>query len=187
MSIPYASASAGQRARDEITKVLRRFGCESIGFMDDFEKHEVLLAFTHRGRQVQLRASAKGWAQLWLKENPLTYRKPQHAPGARAAGAAARPHRGQQHLARLDQGPGHRGRVWHSELRSRVHAVHADERRPSGDRAHWRSIAQADRREGGGVAGVRRAGIGPRMTIEDRILNDAPFVLCGPMAGRTFG
>jgi hypothetical protein len=72
--IPYASASAGQRARDEISKILQRFGCGSIGFMDDFDKHEVLLAFTHRGRQVQLRASAKGWAQIWLKENPHTYR-----------------------------------------------------------------------------------------------------------------
>jgi hypothetical protein len=68
MTIPYAAA-----AREEVTKVLRRFGCESIGFMDDFEKHEVLLAFTHRGRQVQLDASAKGWAQMYLKENPWTY------------------------------------------------------------------------------------------------------------------
>ena len=40
--------------------------------MDDMKQHEVLLAFTHRGRQVQLRASAKGWAALWLKENPWT-------------------------------------------------------------------------------------------------------------------
>jgi hypothetical protein len=71
--IPYASATAGQRARDEITKVLRHFGCESIGFMDDFKKHEVLLAFTHRGRNVQLPASAKGWAQAFLKENPWNY------------------------------------------------------------------------------------------------------------------
>ena len=75
MNIPYASATTGKNARDEITKVLRRFGCESIGFMDDFEKHEVLLAFTHRGRQMQLRASAKGWAQMWLKENPYNYRR----------------------------------------------------------------------------------------------------------------
>jgi hypothetical protein len=57
-----------------ISKILRRFGCESIEFMDDYEEHEVLLAFTHRGRNVQLRASAKGWAQIWLKENPLSYR-----------------------------------------------------------------------------------------------------------------
>ena len=75
MSVPYASASTGASARDEITKVLRRFGCESVGFMDDFDKHEELLAFTHRGRQVQLRASAKGWAQIFLKENPWTSRR----------------------------------------------------------------------------------------------------------------
>jgi thiamine biosynthesis lipoprotein ApbE len=74
MSIPYAGATTGTKAREEITKVLRGFGCESIGFMDDYEKHEVLLAFTHRGRQVQLPASAKGWAALWLKANPYSYR-----------------------------------------------------------------------------------------------------------------
>jgi hypothetical protein len=75
MSIPYASATTGTKAREEISKVLRRFGCEAIGFMDDFEKHEVLLAFKHRGRQVQLRASAKGWAQLFLQERPWTYQR----------------------------------------------------------------------------------------------------------------
>jgi hypothetical protein len=74
MSIPYASATTGTRAREEISKILRRFGCESIGFMDDFNAHEVLLAFTHRGRQVQLRASAKGWTQLYLKAKPFSYR-----------------------------------------------------------------------------------------------------------------
>ena len=75
MSTPYANASSGASARDEITKVLRRFGCESVGFMDDFEKYEVLLAFKHRGRQIQLTASAKGWAQMFLKENPWTSRR----------------------------------------------------------------------------------------------------------------
>jgi hypothetical protein len=69
------SGNNGSKAREEVTKVLRRFGCESIGFMDDFEKHEVLLAFTQRGRQVQLHASAKGWAQMYLKENPWTYNR----------------------------------------------------------------------------------------------------------------
>lgn len=68
--VPYASATSGASARDEVTKLLRRFGCESVGFMDDFSANEVLLAFTHHGRQIQLRASAKGWAQLYLKENP---------------------------------------------------------------------------------------------------------------------
>lgn len=75
MGTPYASATSGASARDEITKILRRFGCESVGFMDDFDKHEVLLAFAHRGRQMQLRASAKGWAQMFLKENPYSYRR----------------------------------------------------------------------------------------------------------------
>ncbi len=75
MSTPYASASSGGMARDEITKILRRFGCDSVGFMDDFEKHELLLAFTHRGRPIQLRASAKGWAQMFLKENPWNSRR----------------------------------------------------------------------------------------------------------------
>lgn len=75
MSTPYASASSGASARDDITKILRRFGCESVGFMDDFDKHEVMLAFTHRGRSIQLRASAKGWAQIFLKENPYNHRR----------------------------------------------------------------------------------------------------------------
>lgn len=75
MTTPYASATSGASARDEITKILRRFGCESVGFMDDFDRHEVMLAFTHRGRPVQLRASAKGWAAMFLKENPWTHRR----------------------------------------------------------------------------------------------------------------
>ena len=67
--VPYADASSGSKAREEITKILNRFGCESVGFMDDFADHAVILAFKHRGRPVQLRASAKGWAALYLKAN----------------------------------------------------------------------------------------------------------------------
>ena len=74
-SLPYASAASGANAREEIIKILRRFGCERVGFMDDFDKHEVLLAFTHRGRQIQLPASAKGWAQMYLKAEPWTTRR----------------------------------------------------------------------------------------------------------------
>jgi hypothetical protein len=71
---PYAGATSDLRAREEVKKVLRRFGCESIGFMDDDANHEVTLAFTHRKRNVLLKASAKGWAAMWLKENPHTHR-----------------------------------------------------------------------------------------------------------------
>jgi hypothetical protein len=72
--VPYANATSGAAAREEITRMLRRFGCESVGFMDDFDKHEVLLAFNHRGRSVQLRASARGWAAMYLKAKPYTGR-----------------------------------------------------------------------------------------------------------------
>ena len=75
MSVPYAGATSGMKARDEITKVLQRFGCESVGFMDDFVDGSILLAFKHRGRQVQLKASAKGWAGMYLKENPWTHQR----------------------------------------------------------------------------------------------------------------
>ena len=75
MIIPYSGATSDMRAREEIKKLLTRFGCESIGFMDDNAKHEVLLAFTHRGRHVQLTASAKGWAAIYLRQNPHHYRR----------------------------------------------------------------------------------------------------------------
>lgn len=74
MSVPYKGATSGAKARDEILKILRRFGCESVGFMDDFENHSVLLAFKHKGRSIQLSASAKGWAQMFIKQKPWSYR-----------------------------------------------------------------------------------------------------------------
>ena len=75
MTLPYASASSGMKARQEIVKILQRFGCESVGFMDEFETKSVLLAFRHRDRAVQLRASAQGWANAYLRENPWTSRR----------------------------------------------------------------------------------------------------------------
>lgn len=72
MTLPYASARSGMAARGEIQKILQRFGCESVGFMDEFTTKSVLLAFVWRGRNVQLRASAAGWAACYLKENPWT-------------------------------------------------------------------------------------------------------------------
>lgn len=63
------------KARDEISRTLQRFGCQSVGFMDLFDEQALLLAFTHRGRQVQMKASAKGWAQAYLKEHPWSSRR----------------------------------------------------------------------------------------------------------------
>jgi hypothetical protein len=72
--IPYQTATSDQGARAEATKTLRRFGCEQIGIMDDFENGEVLVAFTHRGRRVQIPFSARGWATMFLKARPYSYR-----------------------------------------------------------------------------------------------------------------
>jgi len=70
MTLPYASATSGLKARGEIVKILKHFGCDSVGFMDEFATHELLLAFTWSGRQIQLRASALGWANAYLRESP---------------------------------------------------------------------------------------------------------------------
>lgn len=75
MTMPYEGATSGAKARDEIVRTLQRFGCQSVGFMDLFEEQALLLAFTHRDRQVQLKASAKGWAQAYLKEHPWSSRR----------------------------------------------------------------------------------------------------------------
>ena len=71
-STPYASATSNMRAREETRKILLHFGCQSVGFMDDAARGDVLLAFEYQGQQVQVRVSAKGWAAWWLKKNPYS-------------------------------------------------------------------------------------------------------------------
>lgn len=68
--VPYADATSGDKARGEITKLLREFGCSKIGFFDDFEEKKVTLQFEHRGQTVILECSAKGWAKMYLERNP---------------------------------------------------------------------------------------------------------------------
>jgi len=75
MITPYATARSGAHAREEISKILQRLGCESVGFMDNFSDHSVILAFKHRGRSIQLTASGKGWAALYLKDQPWSHRR----------------------------------------------------------------------------------------------------------------
>ena len=58
-------------------KILQRFGCESVGFMDEFHDHSVILAFRWRGRNIQLKATAQGWANAYLWENPWTSKRHQ--------------------------------------------------------------------------------------------------------------
>lgn len=74
MPLPYANASSGQRAIDDIRKVVQAFGCSKFAPMEDFHAGEVTIQFEYRGRMVLVTASAKGYAQAWLRENPHTNR-----------------------------------------------------------------------------------------------------------------
>ena len=67
MSIPYESATAGDRAINEMQKTLSAFGCQSFGTMTDNERQMMIVAFKWRDRQVHLEASWKGYAHALLK------------------------------------------------------------------------------------------------------------------------
>jgi hypothetical protein len=74
MSLPYENSTAGEKALGEIQKILRGFGCNRFGSMMDDDAQEILVQFSHRGRDVSVRASIRGYAQAWLKEHPYTTR-----------------------------------------------------------------------------------------------------------------
>ena len=73
--VPYENASSGANARGEILNLLQSAGAKSVGFMDEFDSHSLILAFVYRERNVQLRASGQGWASLYLRRNPWNRRK----------------------------------------------------------------------------------------------------------------
>ncbi len=75
MSLPYENATSGQNAIRDIQKILRGFGCTKFATGEDFETGDLFVKFEHKGRPVQLMASAKGYAAAWLKENPWTPRR----------------------------------------------------------------------------------------------------------------
>lgn len=74
MALPYENATSGKKAIDDMQKMLQQFGCGSFGQMMDFEKGELLVQFTYRGRQVSVCANASGYAAAWLKQHPYTSR-----------------------------------------------------------------------------------------------------------------
>jgi len=75
MALPYATAQSGDKALMEIQKILRSFGCSSFGSMLNFETGELIIQFEWKGRQIDMRASSKGYAAAWLKDNPWSSRK----------------------------------------------------------------------------------------------------------------
>lgn len=75
MTLPYSSATSGSRAIDETQRILRDFGCTKFATGEDFETGELFLQFEHRGRLIHMKASGKGYAAAWLKENPWSSRR----------------------------------------------------------------------------------------------------------------
>jgi len=74
MALPYENATSGEKAVQEMQKILRRFGCDTFGQMMDYGKGELLVQFEYHGRTVSVKASIKGYAAAWLKEHPYSSR-----------------------------------------------------------------------------------------------------------------
>jgi len=74
MALPYENSTSGANALEEIGKILTRFGCARYGHMTDNEAGHLLVQFTHRGTDVSVRASFRGYAAAWLKEHPYSSR-----------------------------------------------------------------------------------------------------------------
>ncbi len=74
MSIPYSTATSGDKALLELQRTLAKFGCQSFGTMTDAERGVTIVQFKWRNRAVSLEASWKGYAAAWLKDNPYTHR-----------------------------------------------------------------------------------------------------------------
>jgi hypothetical protein len=72
---PLRERNERRESQSRDRRMLQKLGAEQVGFLADFSDHAVLLQFRHRGRQFQLKASAAGWAAMWLKENPWTPRR----------------------------------------------------------------------------------------------------------------
>ena len=68
--LPYEHATSGEAALLELQKVLLNFGCSQFGTMQDIEKGETILQFKHRGKQVSLNVSWRGYATAYLKKHP---------------------------------------------------------------------------------------------------------------------
>lgn len=74
MPLPYENATSGGGALEDIRKLLTKFDCDRFGTMTDSKNGELIVQFSHRGRDVTAKASFRGYAAAWLREHPYTYR-----------------------------------------------------------------------------------------------------------------
>lgn len=70
MTLPYQTATSGNRAIEDIRKTLQAFGCSKFAPMEDFAAGTVTIQFEYRGRMAQVTASAKGYAAAYMRHNP---------------------------------------------------------------------------------------------------------------------
>ena len=93
MTLPYENATSGRNAMVEIQAILRGFGATSFSFSEDFATSDLLVAFQRQGRNVVMRASARGYAAAWLKHHPWSNRmratKQEHEAKALKVGQVA--------------------------------------------------------------------------------------------------
>ncbi|MEO6145906.1 MAG: hypothetical protein ABIT70_02415 [Sulfuriferula sp.] len=74
MALPYENTTSGERAVQDMQKILRSFGCSKFGQMLDYDAGELLIQFEYRGQPVSVKASINGYAVAWLKEHPWSNR-----------------------------------------------------------------------------------------------------------------
>lgn len=94
MALPYENSTSGEKAVNDMQKLLRQFGCQKFGHMMDFGAGDLIVQFEYRGRNVSVKASIHGYAAAWLKEHPyrMSYArcsKVEHEAKAKAIGATA--------------------------------------------------------------------------------------------------
>ena len=73
-TLPYETASNGDRALAEAQRMLARFNVQAFGAMTDYERDCIIVQFRHGGRHVHVEASIKGYADAWLKHHPHSSR-----------------------------------------------------------------------------------------------------------------
>lgn len=74
MALPYENTTSGEKAIQDMQKILQKFGCSTFGQMMDWDKGELIIQFQYRSMPVSMKASVNGYAQAWLKEHPYSNR-----------------------------------------------------------------------------------------------------------------
>ena len=94
-TLPYEGSTSGPKALDDIEKMLRKFGCTNFGRMSDWDRGITIIVFEHRGRNVKVEASWRGYAEMWLKAHRYKWRQgyseDDHMKRARKLGELAVP------------------------------------------------------------------------------------------------